>query len=137
MDVLKYFFPCLASRVRDYGCEEDKVSTLPTTGGRQTCWLSKATISLAIILLVITMSTIAEADCWEDSLKQVDRDILVMGSEAVYQVVPEDEMTSVFWLPLAHITICDSVVDVGGIPMLYYQLRNWDGAVTVWATRER
>src|SRR5262247_1081042 len=92
---------------------------------------------LAIILLVITMTTIAEADCWEDSLKQVDRDILVMGSEAVYQVVPEDEMTSVFWLPLAHITICDSVVDVGGIPMLYYQLRNWDGAVTVWATRER
>jgi hypothetical protein len=58
---------------------------------------------LAVILLVITMSTIAEADCWEDSLKQVDRDILVMGSEAVYQVVPEDEMTSVFWLPPAHI----------------------------------
>jgi hypothetical protein len=125
MDVLKYFFPCLASRVRDDGCEEDKVSTLPATGGRQTCWLSKATISVAIILLVITMSTIAEADCWEDSLKQVDRDILVMGSEAVYQVVPEDEMTFVFWLPPAHIPICDSIVDVGGIPMLYYQLRNW------------
>jgi hypothetical protein len=42
------------------------------------------------------MSTVAEADCWEDSLKQVDRDILVMDSEAVYQVVPEDETTSVF-----------------------------------------
>jgi hypothetical protein len=92
---------------------------------------------LALILLVITMSTIAEADCWEDSLKRMDRDILVMGSEAVYQVVPEDEMTSVFWLPPAHTTVCDSIVDVGGIPMLYYQLRNWDGAVTVWATRER
>jgi hypothetical protein len=97
----------------------------------------RARFLLVIILLVITMSTAAEADCWEDSLKQVDRDILVMGSEAVYQVVPEDELISVFWLPPAHITICDSIVDVGGIPMLYYQLRNWDGAVTVWATRER
>jgi hypothetical protein len=27
-------------------------------------------------------------------------------------------MTSAFWLPPAHITICDSIVDVGGIPML-------------------
>jgi hypothetical protein len=91
---------------------------------------------LAIILLVITMSTVAEADCWEDSLKQVNGGILVMDSQAVYQVVPEDEMTSVFWLPPAHITICDSIVDVGGISMLHYEIRNWDGAVTVWATRE-
>jgi hypothetical protein len=83
------------------------------------------------------MSTLAEADCWEDSLKRVDRNILVMGSGAVYQVVREDEMNSVFWLPPAYITICDSNVDVGGIPMLYYQIRNWDSAVTVWATRER
>ena len=60
-----------------------------------------------------------------------------MGSEAVYQVVSEDEMTSVFWLPPAHITICDSIVDVGGIPCSYSEIRNWDGAVTVWATRER
>jgi hypothetical protein len=40
---------------------------------------------LGIILLVITMSTVAVADCWDDSLKQVDRDILVMDSEAVYK----------------------------------------------------
>ena len=60
-----------------------------------------------------------------------------MGSEAVYQVVSEDEMTTVFWLPPAHITICDSIVDVGGIPCSNYEIRNWDGAVTVWATRER
>lgn len=92
---------------------------------------------LANILLVITMSTVAEAGCWEDSLKQVDRDILVMASEAVYQVVPEDAMTSVFWLSPAHITICDSIVDVGGELTLYYQIRNWDDAVLVWATRER
>src|SRR5947199_247704 len=54
---------------------------------------------LAIILLVIMMSTVAEADCWKDSLKQVNRDTLVMDSEAVYQVVPRDEMRSIFWLP--------------------------------------
>jgi hypothetical protein len=104
--------------------------------GKPACY-ERPRFLLALILLVITMSTIAEADCWEDSLKQVDGDILVMGSEAVYQVVPEDEMTSVFWLPPAHITVCDSIVDVGGIAMLYYQLRNRDGAVTVRATRER
>ena len=92
---------------------------------------------LAVILLVITMSTVAEADCWEDSLKRVDRDILVMDSGAVYQVIPEDAMTSVFWLPPAHITICDSIVDVGSDLMLYFQIRSWDDAVTVWATRER
>jgi len=92
---------------------------------------------LAIILLVIMMSTVAEADCWEDSLKQVNRDILVMDSEAVYQVVPRDEMTSIFWLPATHITICDSIADVGGTPMTYYQILNWDHGVPVWATRER
>jgi len=37
------------------------------------------------------MSTVAEADYWEDSLKRVDRNIFVLGSAAVYQVVPEDE----------------------------------------------
>ena len=44
----------------------------------------------AIILLAIAMSTAAEAGCWEDSLKQVDTDILLMDSESVYQVVPSD-----------------------------------------------
>ena len=92
---------------------------------------------LAIILLVIMMSTVAEADCWEDSLRQVNRDTLVMDSEAVYQVVPRDEMRSVFWLPATHITICDSIADVGGTLMTYYQILNWDHGVPVWATRER
>jgi hypothetical protein len=69
---------------------------------------------LAIILLVITMSTVSEADCWDDSLNQVNRDILVMDSGAVYQVVPSDVINSVFWLPLTNATVCDSLVDVGG-----------------------
>ena len=53
---------------------------------------------LASILLVITMSTVSEADCWEDSLSRVNKDILVMTSGAVYQVVPRDAMNSAFWL---------------------------------------
>jgi len=92
---------------------------------------------LAIILLVITMSTVSEADCWEDSLKRVDKDILVMTSGAVYQVVPRDAMNSAFWLPPANATICDSIVDVGGELMTYYQIFNRDSAVSVWAERKR
>ena len=92
---------------------------------------------LAIILLVITMSTVSEADCWEDSLNQVDKDILVMDSGAVYQVVPRDAMTSTFWLPPTAATICDSIVDVDGALMTYYRIFNRDLAVSVWAERER
>jgi hypothetical protein len=92
---------------------------------------------LAIILLVITMSTVAEADCWEDSLNQVNRDILRMASGAVYQVVPSDAINSAFWLPLTNANICDSVVDVGGELMTYYQIFNMDTGAWVWAERER
>jgi hypothetical protein len=92
---------------------------------------------LAIILLVITISTVAEADCWDDSLNQVNKDILRMASGAVYQVVPRDVMNSVFWLPLTNATVCDSIVDVGGELMTYYQIFNRDTGASVWAERER
>jgi hypothetical protein len=92
---------------------------------------------LAIILLVITMSTVSEADCWDDSLNQVNKDILRMASGAVYQVVPSDVMNSVFWLPLTNATVCDSTVDVGGELMTYYQIFNRDTGASVWAERER
>jgi hypothetical protein len=95
------------------GYEEDNVSTPRAALGRQTCWYLRPRF-LAIILLVITMSTVSEADCWDDSLNQVNRDILVMDSGAVYQVVPSDIINSVFWLPLTNATVCDSLVDVGG-----------------------
>jgi hypothetical protein len=92
---------------------------------------------LAIILLVITISTVAEADCWDDSLNQVNKDILRMASGAVYQVVPRDAINSVFWLPLTSATVCDSIVDVGGALMTYYQIFNRDTGASVWAERER
>jgi hypothetical protein len=92
---------------------------------------------LAIILLVITMSTLAEADCWDDSLNQVNKDILRMASGAVYQVVPNDAMNSAFWLPLTNATVCDSIVDVGGELMTYYQIFNRDTGASIWAERER
>jgi hypothetical protein len=92
---------------------------------------------LAIILLVITMSTVSEADCWDDSLNQVNKDILRMASGAVYQVVPSDAINSVFWLPLTNATVCDSLVDVGGELMTYYQIFNRDTGASVWAERER
>ena len=92
---------------------------------------------VAVILLVITISTVAEADCWDDSLNQVNKDILRMASGAVYQVVPRDVMNSVFWLPLTNATVCDSIVDVGGELMTYYQIFNRDTGASVWAERER
>ena len=91
----------------------------------------------ASILLVITLSTVAEADCWDDSLKRVDQDILGMASGAVYQVVPRDAINSAFWLPLTSATVCDSIVDTGGELMTYYQIFNRDTGASVWAERER
>jgi hypothetical protein len=91
----------------------------------------------AVMLLLITMSTVAEADCWDDSLKRVDKDIIVMASGAVYRVVPRDAMNSAFWLPPTNTTVCDSIVDVGGALTTYYQIFNRDLAVSVWAERER
>ena len=90
-----------------------------------------------IVLLVMTMGTVAGADCWDDSLKLVDKDIIVMASGAVYRVIPRDVMNSAFWLPPANTTICDSIADVGGTQMTYFQIFNRDLAVSVWAERER
>src|SRR5262249_24953303 len=64
MQYIEYLLVFLASRVRNYGCKEDK--------------FSKGTIILHAI------AYLAEAGCWEDSLQRVDRNILIMGSEAVY-----------------------------------------------------
>jgi hypothetical protein len=91
---------------------------------------------LAISLLLSAMSTVAQADCWEDSLKSASRNLLVMDSDDVYRVMPSGEMTAVFWLPSAHVTICDSM-DERDDGLIYYRIRNWDDAVSVWATRER
>jgi len=92
---------------------------------------------LTIVLLVTSMATVAEADCWDDALKRVDKDIIVMASGAVYRVIPRDVMNSTFWLPPANTTICDSISDVGGAQITYYQIFNRDLAVSVWAERER
>jgi hypothetical protein len=96
---------------------------------------ARARFFLAIVLLVMAMNTVAEADCWEDYIKQVDRNTLVMESDDIYRVVPQDQLTVAFWRPPAHLTICDSISDVGTLTG-YYQIRNWDWAVAVWATRE-
>jgi hypothetical protein len=92
---------------------------------------------VATILLVIAMSAVSEADCWDDSLKRVDKDIIVMASGAIYRVVPRDAMNSAFWLPPTNTTICDAIADVGGAQMTYFQIFNRDLAVSVWAERER
>lgn len=92
---------------------------------------------LAVILFVLMMSTVSEAVCWDDSLNEVDGDIVVMASGAVFRVLPVDAMNSVFWLPPTAVAICDLIVDVRGEWMTQYQIFNQDKAVSVWATRKR
>jgi len=118
------------------GTERTRVQTCEQHMGGKLANCGRPRFLLAIMLLLITMSTVAEADCWDDSLKRVDKDIIVMASGAVYRVVPRDVMNSAFWLPPANTTICDSIADVGGASMIYYQIFNRDLAVSVWAERE-
>ena len=125
-------WPCLGIRMK-----KTRVQTCERhmTGKLANC--VKPRFFLAIILLVITMGTVAEADCWDDSLRRVDKEIIVMSSGAVYRVVPRDAMNSAFWLPPTNTTICDAIADVGGAQMTYFQIFNRDLAVSVWAERER
>src|SRR5512133_2868476 len=87
-------------------------------------------VAMGVLLL---MSTAGEAACIDDALRRVDRDALLMKSNAVYRVV--DDWSSVFfWLPLSTVTICDQIDDVGDI---YYEIRNHDQNQMVTALRER
>ena len=90
----------------------------------------------AIVLFVLSLSAVAEAACWEDSLARVDRDILVMRSGAAYQLV-DDPRVVTFWLPLSQITICDKVGYADGQIVNYYEIRNADAPEIVRAVEAR
>jgi hypothetical protein len=88
---------------------------------------------LSIILLFL-LSTPAGSACVDDVLETVDRDRLVMDSQAIYRVL-DNRRAAVFWLPLSEVTICDPL-DSGGDEVVIYEIRNHDDNQVVQAIRE-
>ena len=91
------------------------------------------TFLLSIILPL--WSTSAESACVDDFLERVDRDTLLMDSQAVYRVLDNRE-AAVFWLPLSKVTICDPLDSIGDETVIY-EIRNHDDNQMVQAMKER
>jgi hypothetical protein len=87
-------------------------------------------------LMLLSISSVVEAACWEDSLARVDRDLLFMRSGAVYQLL-DDPRVVAFWFPLAPITICEQTGYVDDQLVGYYEIRNADANETVTAVAAR
>jgi hypothetical protein len=90
---------------------------------------------LLSIILLFLLSTSVESACVDDVLERVDRDTLLMDSQAVYRVLDNRE-AAVFWLPLSRVTICDALDSIGDETVIY-EIRNHDDNQMVQAMRER
>ena len=89
---------------------------------------------LAVVLVLLT-STVAEGDCVQDALANIDQGIfVVVASGAVYRVINNNGVELAFWLPPAGVVICDQVSMSGES---YYTITNQDVSQTVFAVRER
>jgi hypothetical protein len=91
---------------------------------------------LLSIILLFLLSTRAESACVDDVLERVERDTLVMDSQAVYRVL-DNRGVAVFWLPLSEVTICDPLDSSGDEDTVIYEIRNHDDNQVVQAMRER
>lgn len=88
-----------------------------------------------VLILVLLMSTVAEGDCVQDALANIDQGIfVVLASGAVYRVINNNGVELAFWLPPAGVVICDQVSMSGES---YYAITNQDLSQTVFAVRER
>ena len=90
---------------------------------------------LLSILLLFLLSTAAEGACVDDVLERVNRNTLLMDSQAVYRVL-DNSAAAVFWFPLSKVTICDPL-DSAGDETVIYEIRNHDDNQMVHAMRER
>jgi hypothetical protein len=86
--------------------------------------------------MLLFISAVSEAACWEDSLARVDGDLLFMRSGAVYQLL-DDPRVVAFWFPLSQIAICEVTGDVDGQLVGYYEIRSADGVGVVRAVAAR
>jgi hypothetical protein len=110
---------------------------LPKNPMRIVAWggsrFSRFLLSLALLLL---LSTSAESFCIDDVLQRIDKDTLLMRSNAAYRIL-DDWRSVVFWLPLSKVTICDEFGNVDDDMMIYYDIYNHDQNQIVPAVRER
>jgi|SoiMethySBSTD1v2_1073268.scaffolds.fasta_scaffold123105_2 hypothetical protein len=88
--------------------------------------LKSLRLSFVAIMLFATIGVSAAA-CWDDVLAKKDRDLLLMRSGAVYQLLDDPRLVA-FWFPLARISICDQVGYVGDQATTYYVIRNKNDA---------
>jgi hypothetical protein len=58
-----------------------------------------------VAIMVLGTIGISEGACWDDVLAKKDRDLLIMRSGAVYQLL-DDARVVAFWFTLARISIC-------------------------------
>jgi len=86
------------------------------------------------VFLILLTSSLAEAACVDDSLAQIEGQMLVAASGAVYQIINTNGANIAFWLPPAGLTICDQV-DLSG--QIYFTVSNKDANETVVTTRQR
>ena len=86
------------------------------------------------IVIVLLMTTLSDAACVNDSLAQINGQILVTASGAVYRITNTNGANVAFWLPPAGLTICDQV-DFSG--QSYFAVSNQDSNETVMAIRQR
>jgi hypothetical protein len=127
------FFRCMSKR------SEKKRTMLPLSK-----WVSQGKTPFRVrflrfvlaALVLLSISTISEAACWQDSLAKVDRDLLFMRSGAVYQLLDDPRLVA-FWFPLSKITICEQTGYVDGQIVGYYEIRNADAVETVKAMAVR
>ena len=80
-----------------------------------------------VAIMFFGTTGISGAACWDDVLAKKDRDLLLMRSGAVYQLLGDPRLVA-FWFPLARISICDQVGFVGDEAVTYYEIRNKDDA---------
>jgi hypothetical protein len=125
--------PLGRNQSRNHWSEKKMLQFLERTAAR--IRLAFPRFFLSVILLFL-MSTPAESACVDDALDRLDRDTLLMASNAVYRLL-DDWRAIVFWLPLSKVTICDQLGNADDEIMIYYEIRNHDENQMVRAMRER
>jgi hypothetical protein len=85
------------------------------------------------VLLILLTSNLAEAECVDDALAQIDGPMFAVASGAVFRIINTNGANIAFWMPPAGLTICDQV-DLSG--QIFFTVRNKDTNETVVARRE-
>ena len=102
-----------------------EMCTMTRVTGRKSASVVKSLRLFFVAITVFGTIGVSEAACWDDVLAKKDRDLLLMRSGVVYQLL-DDARLIAFWFPLARISICDQVGYVQDQVVTYYEIRNKD-----------